>query len=82
MIKTNGVFFRMNESARFSTARIRIIHFSLRNEPLSILLKNAIPMITETPAGIQIPRIFKTDEGCSTIGKKKATIAKTKTAIE
>ena len=82
MIKTNGVFCRMNESARFSIARIRIIHFSLRNEPLSILLKNAIPMKTETPAGIQIPRIFKTDEGCSTAGKKMATIAKTQTASE
>lgn len=61
---------------------MRIIHFSFRKTPVSILLKKTMLMIKEKAVGIHKPKRFRTNAVRETAGIKMRAIAKTKMIAE
>ena len=55
MIKIYGTFLTKKANIKFKAASTVIIHFSLRNTPLSPRRKKIIPMRTAKIVGIQMP---------------------------
>lgn len=82
IIKTKGTSCRTKVSTRFASERIMMSHFSFLKTPVFILLKNKMPSRTETAVGTQMPRMFRTNEGCSIAFIKISDREKTKTAAE
>jgi hypothetical protein len=70
MIKIYGTFLTKKANIKFKAASTVIIHFSLRNTPLSPRRKKIIPMRTAKIVGFQMPKILIKEEGCSMPGIK------------
>ena len=82
MIKMKGMLSTINESTRFNNARMRIIHFSFLNTPVSIRLKKMMLMSNEKAVGIQRPKRLSTNAVREIAGIKMRAIANAKIIAE
>ena len=82
MIKMKGTLSTINESTRFNNARMRIIHFSFLNTPVSIRLKKMMLMSNEKAVGIHKPQRFKTNAVREIAGINMSAIANIKMSAE
>ena len=82
MIKMKGTLSTINESTRFNNARMRIIHFSFLNTPVSIRLKKMMLMSNEKAVGIPRPKRLSTNDVREITGIKRRAIANAKMIAE
>ena len=82
MMKIKGTLSTINESTRFKIARMRIIHFSFLNTPVSIRLKKMILISNEKAVGIQRPKRLSTNAVREIAGIKRRAIANAKMIAE
>ena len=82
MIKMKGTLSTINESTRFNNARMRIIHFSFLNTPVSIRLKKIMLMSNEKAVGIHRPKRLRANAVREIAGIKMSAIANTKMIAE